>query len=65
MPNRKNYVSPEGYKVIKAHWDIAAKQSYAFYKTWSSFQYIKIVSGSPGNWNCVIDVLVMNISKNW
>lgn len=35
MPNHKNYVSPEGSKVIKAHWDTAAKQNFAFYNTWN------------------------------
>lgn len=43
MPNDKNYVSPESYEVIKAHWDTAAKQSCAFYNTWSSFQYFKSI----------------------
>lgn len=43
MPNHKNYISPESYKVIKAHLDTAAKQSYAFCNTQSSFQYLKSI----------------------
>lgn len=33
MPSHKSYISPEGYKVIKAHWDTAAKRSYGFCDT--------------------------------